>query len=302
MVSSIGGSRRIYPHCLVCGTQRGDGHWTPSRPGGLGPFSLVRHGRRASSFALHHPSPFHSRATVRNLVRHPHHWPIQRPTVSAGGARPCGQTALGSWGAGPGEGKTNNNPDTTGDEMDGERKKVQALSASVPFLQFTSSHLIPSVSSPAQLVGYSRPGCIHCPAKSLRGVMDRGHGRGAFADNTSASVCSGSGSVTALVPSWPQQQPSAISHQPSCGFSPTRPCACAFATSSQRPPLAHHLGSSPSSCALRAAGHGGGGGGPGMEPFPPASRTLLAVYCVEFGCRRGGYDDESVCCVVRKWP
>lgn len=212
MVSSIGGSRRIYPHCLVCGTQRGDGHWTPSRPGGLGPFSLVRHGRRASSFALHHPSPFHSRATVRNLVRHPHHWPIQRPTVSAGGARPCGQTALGSWGAGPGEGKTNNNPDTTGDEMDGERKKVQALSASVPFLQFTSSHLIPSVSSPAQLVGYSRPGCIHCPAKSLRGVMDRGHGRGAFADNTSASVCSGSGSVTALVPSWPQQQPSAISH------------------------------------------------------------------------------------------
>lgn len=215
MVSSIGGSRRIYPHCLVCGTQRGDGHWTPSRPGGLGPFSLVRHGRRASSFALHHPSPFHSRATVRNLVRHPHHWPIQRPTVSAGGARPCGQTALGSWGAGPGEGKTNNNPDTTGDEMDGERKKVQALSASVPFLQFTSSHLIPSVSSPAQLVGHSRPGCIHCPAKSLRGVMDRGHGRGAFADNTSASVCSGSGSVTALVPSWPQQQPSAISHQPS---------------------------------------------------------------------------------------
>lgn len=39
-----------------------------------------------------------------------------------------------------------------------------------------------------------------------------------------------------------------------------------------------------------------------MEPFPPANRTLLAVYCVEFGCRRGGYDDESVCCVVKKWP
>lgn len=136
--------------------------------------------------------------------------------------------------------------------MDGERKKDQALSASVPFLQFTSSHLIPSVSSPAQLVGYSRPGCIHCPAKSLRGVMDRGHDRGAFADNTSASVCSVSGSVTALVPCWPQQQPSAISHQPSCGFSPARPCACALATSSQRPLLAHHLVSSPSG-QLRAA-------------------------------------------------
>lgn len=66
------------------------------------------------------------------------------------------------------------------------------------FLQFTSSHLIPSVSSPAQLVGYSRPGAS---GQVASWVMDRGHDRG--------EELSVSGSVKALVPCWPQQ-PSAI--------------------------------------------------------------------------------------------
>lgn len=43
MVSSIGGSRRIYPHCLVCGTRRGDGHGAPLASGVRSLFSR-RHG------------------------------------------------------------------------------------------------------------------------------------------------------------------------------------------------------------------------------------------------------------------
>lgn len=41
MVSSIGGSRRIYPHCLVCGTRRGCGHGTPLTLGVKSLFPII---------------------------------------------------------------------------------------------------------------------------------------------------------------------------------------------------------------------------------------------------------------------
>lgn len=111
---------------------------------------------------------------MKSLSRH---CPESRPQSHAqtanraGGARSWAVGGgLGPWKLGGGARgliKTSLNPDT-GDEMDAER---------VPFffLQFTSSHLIASVSSPAQLVGYSRPGAS---GQVASWVMDRGHGSG----------------------------------------------------------------------------------------------------------------------------
>lgn len=68
------------------------------------------------------------------------------------------------------------------------------------FLQFTSSRLIPSVSSPAQLVGYSRPGAS---GQVASWVMDRGHDRGAFMADQEKHArrcpeCQGPGSFLAI--------------------------------------------------------------------------------------------------------